>query len=242
MIEMERNGMKYRCKKRVRLQMLLLMVLLPVICFIVMPLQAKAAVRLNAEQKTLVIGNDYRLKVRGTSKKVTWRTSNKKIATVSQTGLVSAKRSGTATITAKVGKKKLKCKIVVITQQKSYVNKTIRLINKERRKYGYSSFDKNATLQAAAEKRAKELATKFSHTRPNGYQWTSAISMKYDFKYAAENIACDFATPQQTVEAWMKSATTKSKIISKKYNEIGVGVYLGKDGYLYWCAIFGKEK
>ncbi len=116
------------------------------------------------------------------------------------------------------------------------------MINKERRKYGFASFDKNPLLQSAAQKRAKELSKKFSHTRPNGYKWTSAISMEYDFLRAAENIGRDFATPQQVVDAWMKHSSTKAKIISKKYKEIGVGVYLSADGYLYWCAIFAKEK
>ena len=95
---------------------------------------------------------------------------------------------------------------------------------------------------AAAQKRAKELSKKFSHKRPNGTKWTSAISMEYDFKRAAENIAREFATPEQTVEAWMGRASTKAKIIGKQYKDIGVGVYLAKDGYLYWCAIFAREK
>lgn len=214
-----------------------------VFCFVAetVPVQA-ATIKLNTTEKTLVIGNTYKLKVRGTEKTVAWTSSNSKVATVSETGLVTAKRAGKTTITAKVGKKKLTCKVTVITMQDSYVNETIRRINKERRKYGYASFDRNPLLMAAAQKRAKELSKKFSHTRPNGTKWTSAISMKYDFSRAAENIARDFATPQQTVDAWMGRASTKAKIISKQYNEIGVGVYLGKDGYLYWCAIFAKEK
>ena len=205
--------------------------------------QAKAAtVKLNETKKTLLIGKTYKLKVKNTTKTVKWTSSNPKIATVSSKGLVTAKRAGTTTITAKVGKKRLKCTVKVVTMQKAYENRTIRLINKERRKYGYASFDKNPLLQSAAQKRAKELAKKFSHTRPNGYKWTSAISMDYDFVRAAENIGRDFATPQQVVDAWMDKSSTKAKIISKKYKEIGVGVYLSSDGYLYWCAIFANEK
>ncbi len=214
-----------------------------VFCFAGPVLQTKAAtVKLNADKKTMVIGSTCKLKVKNTSRSVKWSTSNKKVATVSSSGTVTAKRAGTAIITAKVGQKKLTCKVTVVTMQKSYVNKTIRLINKERRKYGYASFDKNSMLQEAAQQRAKELAKKFSHTRPNGYKWTSTISMKYDFRRAAENIARDCATPQQAVDAWMKTASTKAKIISSRYDEIGVGVYLAPDGYLYWCAVFAKEK
>lgn len=235
--------MKKRNVKKIVLLIAMLAVLVPVFCFSGTALQTKAAtVKLNTTEKTLVIGKTYKLKVRNTEKTVKWLSSNPKVASVSEKGLVTAKKAGTATITAKVGKKKLTCKVTVVTMQKSYINKTIRLINKERRKYGYASFDRNSLLQSAAQKRAKELAKKFSHTRPNGYKWTSAISMKYDFKRASENIARDFATPQQTVDAWMQQASTKAKIISRQYDEIGVGVYLAPDGYLYWCAIFAKEK
>lgn len=209
------------------------------------PVQVKAAeLKLNSTQKTLIIGSTHKLRVRNNDadKAVTWKSSNPKIASVSKAGLVTAKKAGTATITAKVGKKKLTCKVTVITMQKSYVNKMIRLMNKERRKYGYASFDKNSLLQSAAQKRAKELSKRFSHMRPNGYVWTSAIDMDYDFAHAAENIARDFSTPQQVVDAWMDNSSTKAKIVGKRYREIGVGVYLDNDGYLYWCAIFAKQK
>lgn len=235
--------MKKRNGKKIIVILAMLAILIPLFGISAGTVTANAAtVKLNATKKTLLIGNTYKLKVKNATKAVTWTSSNPKIASVSEKGLVTAKRAGTTTITAKVGKKKLTCTVKVIAMQKAYENRTIRLINKERRKYGFASFDKNPLLQSAAQKRAKELSKKFSHTRPNGYKWTSAISMEYDFLRAAENIGRDFATPQQVVDAWMKHSSTKAKIISKKYKEIGVGVYLSADGYLYWCAIFAKEK
>ena len=76
--------------------------------------QAKAKVKLNKTKATLVVNRTVKLKVKGTKKKVKWTTSNKKVATVSKKGVVTAKKPGKATITAKVGKKKYKCKITVI--------------------------------------------------------------------------------------------------------------------------------
>ena len=52
------------------------------------------------------------------NKKVTWKSSSKKIATVSKTGMVTAKKTGTATITAKAGKKTAKVKIKVVDPNK----------------------------------------------------------------------------------------------------------------------------
>ncbi|MCH5252654.1 MAG: Ig-like domain-containing protein [Lachnospiraceae bacterium] len=74
---------------------------------------AKAAVKLNITKKTLYVGNSYQLKVKGTSKKVTWKSSKKSVATVSKKGVIQAQASGKATITAKVSGKKLRCKITV---------------------------------------------------------------------------------------------------------------------------------
>lgn len=74
---------------------------------------ASAAVRMNASKKTLTVGKTYTLKVSGTSSKVTWKSSNKKVATVSAAGKVSAVAPGTATITATVGKKEYSCTVTV---------------------------------------------------------------------------------------------------------------------------------
>lgn len=56
----------------------------------------------------------YTLKLSKVKGKITWTSSNKKIATVSSKGKVTAKSSGVATITAKNNKKKYKCKVIVI--------------------------------------------------------------------------------------------------------------------------------
>ena len=72
-----------------------------------------ASVKINKTKKTIEVGNKYTLKITGTSKKVKWKSSNKKVATVNSKGKVTAKKAGKTTITAKVGNKKLKCKITV---------------------------------------------------------------------------------------------------------------------------------
>ena len=77
-----------------------------------------ASIRLNKKNVTLTAGKSVVLKVKGTSKKVTWRSSNKKVATVSVKGKVVAKRQGKATIYAKLAGKKLKCNVVVKKKSK----------------------------------------------------------------------------------------------------------------------------
>ena len=69
---------------------------------------------LSKTKHSMRYGTSTTLKVKNTSgKKVKWTTSNKKIATVSSSGKVSAKKTGTCTITATVGKQKLTCRLTV---------------------------------------------------------------------------------------------------------------------------------
>lgn len=79
-----------------------------------------AATRINEKTKTINAGGTFKLKILGTTKKVTWTSSNKDIAKVSSKGTVTAIKAGTAKITAKVGTKKYVCKVTV----KPYINKS----------------------------------------------------------------------------------------------------------------------
>ena len=77
--------------------------------------QVTVKAALNKTSVTIAAGKTAKLKVVGTTSAVRWSSSNKKVAKVSKTtGLVTAKKVGTAKITAKFGKKKLICKVTVI--------------------------------------------------------------------------------------------------------------------------------
>lgn len=73
----------------------------------------KKSISLNYKKLTLQVGQEKRLKVRGTSNKVKWSSSDKKVAAVSKKGVVRAKKKGKAVITAKMGKWKRKARIIV---------------------------------------------------------------------------------------------------------------------------------
>lgn len=84
-------------------------------------LSAKAAAKpsLNTRKADLSVGGRLQLTLNGTDAKIKWSSSNKKIATVSAKGLVTAKKKGKATITAKAGKKKYTCTVTVKQPVKS---------------------------------------------------------------------------------------------------------------------------
>lgn len=114
--------------ERIRKLMSLLLIL--ALCFTFIPtvnVQAASKVKLNKSTATVYVGKTTTLKMNGTSKKVTWSSSNKKVAAVSTKGKVTAKKKGTAIITAKVSGKKYKCKITV---KNPYLNKKTVTLNK----------------------------------------------------------------------------------------------------------------
>ena len=55
----------------------------------------------------------YKVTPSGANKGVKWKSSNKKIATVSKKGVIKAKKKGTAKITVKCGKAKKTIKVTV---------------------------------------------------------------------------------------------------------------------------------
>ena len=80
----------------------------------VSPKNVDAAVKMEKTKVTCTAKERFSLKVKGTSKKATWTSSNKRIATVTKKGgNVVTKKAGRVTITAKVGSKRVKCKVTV---------------------------------------------------------------------------------------------------------------------------------
>lgn len=79
--------------------------------------QAKSNVRLNMTDIVIAKRDSCNLKMVGSKGNVIWKSSNKKIVTVSK-GSVKAKKCGTAYITAKVSGKKYRCKVSVKTSKK----------------------------------------------------------------------------------------------------------------------------
>lgn len=93
------------------------MMLLPAI-----PIHAKQNATINKTFVTLPKKNSYTLKIKGAKKEIKWSSSKKKVAVVTKSGKVIAKKSGTAYVTAKVDGQKLKCKVSV-RSNKSITNK-----------------------------------------------------------------------------------------------------------------------
>lgn len=98
-------------KSTVRLMSALLCM---VMILTMLPLRAEAATPVISQKSlTIDIGTKATLKVKNTTKTPQWSSSKKSVATVNSTGVVTAKKFGYATITAKIGSKSYKCKVYV---------------------------------------------------------------------------------------------------------------------------------
>lgn len=110
------------CKKKIALGLSLVLVTASIA---VPSTESQAAkMKLNRSSATITVGKKVTLKVKGTKKKVKWTTSKKAIASVSGKGVVTGKKVGMATITAKVGKKKFRCKVTVKAKKTTVQNTT----------------------------------------------------------------------------------------------------------------------
>lgn len=89
---------------------------------------AASKIKISKTKATIAKGKTLQLKLNGAKKRVKWTTSNKKIATVNKNGKVSAKKVGRATITAKIGKKKYRCKVTVKNPSTARISNTRALI------------------------------------------------------------------------------------------------------------------
>ena len=75
--------------------------------------QAAEKVSLNKTRATIYNGQTLQLKLMGTSDRVAWSSSARSVATVNRNGKVTAKKAGTANITAKVGNVRYTCRLTV---------------------------------------------------------------------------------------------------------------------------------
>ena len=110
-------------------------------------------------------------------------------------------------------------------------NQIIKLTNDQRYKNGQSAVVENSLLSQAAMQKASDMFAKdyWAHVSPQGTQpWYFISNSGYSYRYAGENLARDFTSPESVVNAWMNSPSHRQNLLSPKYQEIGVAVLEGK--------------
>ncbi|MFZ2187354.1 MAG: CAP domain-containing protein [Candidatus Moraniibacteriota bacterium] len=123
----------------------------------------------------------------------------------------------------------------------------IALTNNAREKEGLKPLVVNAQLAAAAQDKAEDMLKNdyFAHISPAGVDpWHWFKIAGYDYQYAGENLAVNYASASAQQGAWMNSTTHRANILNAQYQEIGVATVQGKiDGVesLITVALFGTQ-
>ncbi len=121
----------------------------------------------------------------------------------------------------------------------AYVKEALELINKERAAQKLAPLSALPAIETAAGIRAQELVSSFSHTRPDGSRYRTALEDNgVNAGYTGENCGMGYRTPDAVVKGWMKSAGHKANILKPQYTHAGVGYCVDpKTGYAYWCLL-----
>jgi uncharacterized protein YkwD len=115
------------------------------------------------------------------------------------------------------------------------VRQVAALVNEERAKAGLPALTLDTTLSANATVRAREIVSKFDHTRPDGSSFSTAITIPY--RRSGENIAWGQKSPEAVMNAWMGSDGHRKNILGSSFTKLGVGV-VEQNGRLYWVQLF----
>ena len=210
-----------------------------------------ASVKMNVTKKTLYVKKTYTLKLKGTKKKAKWSSSNKSVATVTSKGKVTAKKKGTATITAKVGSKKYTCKITVKPAQiskstitlykgRSYTLKVLGATQKVK----WSSSNKSvATVSSTGKVTAKKKGTATITAKMGSKKYTCKVTVKNPGLNATNITVYRGHTYKLKIYGisgkvtWSSSASRVATVNSK-----GVVIPGKADGYTIITAKVGSKK
>lgn len=120
------------------------------------------------------------------------------------------------------------------TSAGNYAEEMLALVNQARSEHGASSLSLDSKLCDAANKRAQEIATKFSHTRPDGRDCFTVLDEFGVSCYGCgENIAMGSSSASSIFNMWMNSSGHRANILNSSFRYIGIGKYGN-----YWVQLF----
>lgn len=124
------------------------------------------------------------------------------------------------------------------TPELSLAKQVVALVNEERAAVGLNPLIINESAMSAAAVRSKEIRQSFSHTRPDGSSFSTALKEQgISYRGSGENIAYGQRSPKEVMKAWMNSSGHRANILNEKFTSIGVGCYEA-NGVLYWTQLF----
>ena len=121
----------------------------------------------------------------------------------------------------------------------TYAQQVVNLVNVERAREGLTPLTLDTTVTKAANVRAMEIQSSFSHTRPNGSSFSTVLGENgVSYRGSGENIAYGQRSPEEVVTGWMNSPGHRANIMNQNFKNIGVGHAQNSNGTQYWVQLF----
>lgn len=98
--------------------------------------------------------------------------------------------------------------------------------NTKRTQNGVASLHLNSKLDAAAQAKANDMASRnyWSHNTPEGNPpWIFVTAQKYSYQKLGENLAAGFGDEQSTINGWMASPPHKENLLDPAFTDVGFG-------------------
>lgn len=118
----------------------------------------------------------------------------------------------------------------------------LNLVNQERAKNGLSALAWGTTCEGAANTRAREIMTSYSHTRPNGESWSTTCPIPQTGGKSGENLNAGNAavSPQTVVSSWMNSPDHRKNILDPDFKYVSIGFIFEPSSQhkTYWSQYF----
>lgn len=119
------------------------------------------------------------------------------------------------------------------------MKKILELTNDKRKGKGRKALAFDSTLNEKAAIRAKELASKFSHTRPDGTK-VGPWLLKGSYTSGGENIAKTSSSGESAAKSvyqdWIDRPADMGNMMSASYKRVGIGTYTD-GGTTYWIFL-----
>lgn len=125
-------------------------------------------------------------------------------------------------------------------EEDAYQRSFLTLINNERAQAGLAPVALgDSSHNAAAMKRAEELAVSYSYVRPNGQRdFTVLAENGISDVSIGENYMAGCSTPDSAMDQWMATDFTRERILNADATTVSVGHYEGGVYNNYWVLIF----
>jgi hypothetical protein len=103
--------------------------------------------------------------------------------------------------------------------------------NLARTQAGLPALQPNDLLMQAANNKARDMLRLgyWSHyTLSNTPPWYFLDQVHYPYTFAGENLARDYTTSEQVVNAWLASPTHKANLLNPVYQDVGIAIVDGQ--------------